>query len=95
MKKKDKTPAGNQNKYAPNQNKVRKAGISFELEALKLLENYAWARTLLCYILKHSKLGPRHPSSLRIQPERTFLRTSNFPFLEAVHSRSTFGLSFS
>ena len=42
MEKKTKTPAGNQNKKPQNQTKVHKAGISFELEAWKLLENYAW-----------------------------------------------------
>ncbi|TET58243.1 hypothetical protein E3J51_01285 [Candidatus Bathyarchaeota archaeon] len=45
MEKKTKTPEGNQNKKPQNQTKVHKAGISFELEAWKLLENYAWART--------------------------------------------------
>ena len=45
MEKKTKTPEGNQNRKPQNQTKVHKAGISFELEAWKLLENYAWAST--------------------------------------------------
>ena len=32
MKKKDKTPTGNQNKKPENQNRVRKTGISFDPE---------------------------------------------------------------
>jgi len=41
MVKKDKTPAGNQNKTPQNQSKVHKSGISFELERWKQLENHA------------------------------------------------------
>ena len=39
MKKKDKTPAGNQNEKSQSQITVHKAGISFDSETWKLLEN--------------------------------------------------------
>jgi len=41
MKKKTKTPEGNQHKKPENQNRVRKTGISFDPETWKQLENYA------------------------------------------------------
>jgi len=41
LKKKDKTPTGNQNKKSQSQSNVHKSGISFELETWKQLENYA------------------------------------------------------
>jgi len=40
MKKKTKTPEGNQNKKPENRNRVRKTGISFQPETWKLLDNY-------------------------------------------------------
>jgi len=46
MKKKTKTTKGNQKKNPQNQTEVHKTGINFELEAWKLLENFAWARAL-------------------------------------------------
>jgi len=43
MKKKDKTSTGKQKKYTPNQNKVHKSGINFDVETFKQLEIYAAA----------------------------------------------------
>lgn len=43
MKKRDKTPTGNQNINPQSQTQRHKAGISFNPETWKQLKTYAWA----------------------------------------------------